>query len=194
MIRREQSVLFVTDGLSSRWNPELHADAPEWTFGFEAAVEVPLHAFGRNVSEDALAASWAPTLLWAATDWLVVEKADLRSQIEHFQVITSATPPVAGLEHLVASNGFMGVMVGLPIAGNSLGARAHSSIAPNPARADGATWLLPFKLLTASEYEWVMGVQDSSRAMELALEFLVGKSRHMSWPDRPSELGHLDSD
>ena len=187
LIRREESILLVTNGLSNEWDPSLHASTPDWTFGFEAALEMPLDALG-DASDQAIEEMWGITFLWAALDWMVVERCDIRSKVEQFGCVTHAVLPVVGMEHLVASNGCMGALVGLPFAGDSLG--MHLSLGADPGHPDRHVWMLPFKLLTADEYESAMGVQDSSRSMELAEEFLKNE-RHLSWPTRPSWRRHV---
>lgn len=183
LIRRPDTVLLVTDGLSNPWDPSLHDDLPGWTFGFELALEVPLAAF-TDPSDRAIASSWAPLVLWAATDWVVAERFDLVERLEHSQCTTHGIPPVGGLKHWVADNGLMGGLLGLPFAGSVFGA----SVQHGPVINGRATSLLPIKLLTADEYEWAMGVHDSSRTVALAELFIQRGEGHLSWPDRMSAL------
>lgn len=185
LVRRPESVLLVTDGLSDPWDPTLHqTPVPGLSLGFEAALEVPLHALDAP-SDEAIAASWMPQVLWAATDWMVAERFDLKGTLCKFGVLTLATPPVVGLERLVASNGAMGVLAGLPFAGDVL--ESQVVLAPGVEDPRDPVWLLPLKLLTADEYAWAMGVPDASRARDLAERFLRG-DRHWSWPERRSIL------
>jgi hypothetical protein len=188
MVRRKDSVVLVTDGLSNLWDPSIHADVPDRTFGFELAIEIPLSAFP-DPSNEAITAGWAPLVLWAATDWVVAERADLFGRITNHDVITHAIPPVTGLEHLVARNRFMGGLIGMPYVGDTLGASLGHG--PDPHLPGIKTCLLTMKLLTADEYEWAMGVEDSSRARALAELFLTRDDRHWSWPQRRAAIGEV---
>jgi hypothetical protein len=190
LVRTEDSVLLVTDGLSNPWDPSLHADVPDWTFGFELAVEIPLSAF-KDTSDEAIAASWAPLVLWAATDWVVAERTDILGRLGQYEVCTHAIPPIVGLEHLVANTGFMGGLIGIPFVGDTFGASVGHG--HDPYHPGVMTCLLTLKLLTADEYEWSMGVRDSSRAVALAELFLERGERHLSWPNRPSVVGKMVS-
>src|SRR5262245_58275003 len=67
LIRREKSLLLVTDGISSPWDRTMHPEPPPWTFGFEAAIEVPNDVLPDTKTET-IERSWVSTLLWAATD------------------------------------------------------------------------------------------------------------------------------
>lgn len=187
LVRRDKTVILVTDGLSDPWDRSLHPDAPSWTFGFEVAVEAPI-AMLDDATDEGVAGSWMPLLLWAATDWVVLERVDLKGRLARHGCATHAVPPFGGLDDLVAANGFAGALLGIPYGGTALGAEAV--LAPEPGRPDDPIWLLPLKLLTADEYEWAMGVPDASRAKQLAEAFLV-RERHLSWPARASILPGL---
>lgn len=101
-------------------------------------------------------------------------------------VATLAVPRVEGLRALVASNGFIGALVGMPYVGDQL--ETQIAIAPGIEHPDEwAVIMLTFKMLTADEYDFATGVADMSRAFELAKGFLSAE-RHWSWPDRPSLL------
>jgi hypothetical protein len=188
LVRKKDSILLITDGISDPWDTELHADAPKWTFGFEMALEVPLAHVG-DASDEGIAGSWMTTLLWAATDWVTAERFDIKSRLIEFDCVTIAIPPVRGLEKLVGSNGYMGGLLGIPYAGEMLCAQAV--LAPEPHEPADAVWLLPLKLMTADEYDWAVGVPDGSRTKALADAFLKIPSRHLSWPDRPSVLPRI---
>jgi hypothetical protein len=182
LVRKAQSVLLVTDGLSNPWDPDIHGDdLPDWTFGFELALEVPLAEFS-DPGVEAILSSWAPRVLWAATDWIVAERFDLMARVELHECTTHAILPVRELQHLVAENGFMGGLLGLPFATGVLGA----GVRHGPEILGRPTWLLPIKLLTADEYEWATGVHDSSRARVLAELFLERAEDHLSSAHRPS--------
>ncbi|HVH46551.1 MAG TPA: hypothetical protein VM925_29620 [Labilithrix sp.] len=188
LVRRKDSVVVVTDGLSDPWDPELHPNAPKWTFGFELALEVPLGSLS-DVSDEAIRGSWIPTTLWAATDWVAAEKVDIKGRLLKFDCATHAIPRVGGLEKLVGANGFIGGLLGVPYAGDQL--CSQLVLAPEPNNPKDAIWLLPLKLLTADEYDWAVGVQDGARAKALAEAFLRDSQRTLSWLDRPSILPKL---
>jgi len=189
MVRREQSVLIVTDGVSNPWDPTIHAQpVPDWKFGFEAALEVPLAIF-KDASDDAIASSWLPTLLFAATDWIIAERIDLKGQLIRHGCVTIAVPSVRGLESLISASGFIGALVGIPYVGNVL--ETQVKLASDPDDPEDAIWLLPLKILTPDEYDWATGVRDSSRAMALGEAFLKRSTSHISWPSRKSILADL---
>ncbi|MBK8480551.1 MAG: hypothetical protein IPL40_05190 [Proteobacteria bacterium] len=187
IIHREHSVLLVTDGISDPWSPELHPNPPEFTFDYEVALEVPTKGL-ESSTDEAIADSWMPTFLWALTDWAIAERHDLKGRLIHFTCVTLAVPRVGGLEHLTGANGFHGVLLGIPYRGAQLGGQAVLA----PLGGDDAVWLLPAKLLTPDEYDWAVGVQDSSRVVSLAQAFLRRGDRHLSWPSRPSILPEVD--
>lgn len=188
LVRRKNSVLVITDGISDPFDSELHPDAPDGTFGFEMGLEVPTKHLA-DASDDGVAGSWITTTLWAATDWVTDERFDLKGHLIKFDCVTVAIPPVAGMEHLVGANGFMGGLIGVPYAGDQLCAQVV--LASEPHNPNDAIWLLPLKLLTADEYDWAVGVQDGARAKALAEAFLRDPSRHLSWLERPSILPQL---
>jgi hypothetical protein len=186
IVRRERTVLVLTDGLSDPFDPEMHPDAVG-TFGFEMAVEVPTAALG-DASDQAIASSWIPALLWAATDWMMMEHVDVKGRLIDNDCLTHAILPVVGLERFIARNGVMGGLLGIPFVGDSLCAQAV--LAPEANNPADAIWLLPIKLLTVDEYEWAMGVSDNARVRTLAEAFLR-KDRHLTWLERPSVLREI---
>ena len=183
-----RTVVIVTDGISDPWDRTIHPRAPEWTFDFEVAVEVPKQAMPELSQglEAAIAASWAPALLWALTDWIVAERHDLKGRLLKFACLTAAVPPVAGLRSFVSANGYMGVLLGIPFVGDRTGAQAVLA----PLENGEAVWLLTAKLLTPDEYEWAIGVNDSSRAVALAEAFLRTDGP-LSWLERKSILSRV---
>ena len=182
VVRRAHSILVVTDGISNPWDSSIHDDVPDWTFGFELAIETPLASL-EDQTEAGISRSWLPQLLWAVSDWVVEERHDLKGRLLQFGCSTLAAPPVTGLEKLVATNGFIGLLAGLPYVGDEL--ESQAALAPEPGDPEDRIWLLPLKLLSSDEYDWVLGDKDGARAKKLAKSFL-GSSRHLSWPARPS--------
>lgn len=186
IVRRAKSVLVVTDGISDPFDREMHPDAVG-TFGFEMAVEVPTSELADD-TEEAIAGSWIPQLLWAATDWIVIERSDVKGRLIDHDCVTHAILPVGGLERFVAQNGVMGGLLGIPYVGDSLAAQVV--LAPEAENPRDAIWLLPIKLLTRDEYEWAMGVEDSRRVKRLAEAFLR-RDRHLTSLSRRSILPEI---
>ncbi len=186
IVRRRSSVMVVTDGISDPWDSTLHEAPVDWTFDFELAVEVPVDHLP-DPSDAGIAASWVVQLVWAATDWIVAEQCDLKGRVGDFACVTVATPEVAGLENFVADNGSMGVLVGIPLLGTTVGPEAVLATR----NGHDAVWLLTAKLLLPEEYEYASGVPDASRTLELAEAFITRGDGHLSWPDRTSILPTL---
>ncbi len=173
VVHRGATVLVVTDGLSDAWDPSLHVELPNFRYWIELAIEAP-------VSGDANAPvpAWVAPLLWAASNWLVTQRFDLRARLRHHQCLTLGVMPVPGLEAWRSHHGVHGTLVGIPFSGETLG--AHAVLA----RDHGdPVWILPMKLLHPAEYDWAMAVRDASRAVWLTQAFLLGE-RHLSRLDR----------
>ena len=179
------SVIVTTDGISDPWDRDLQQQPPPYDFAFEAAVEVPKRRLPDS-SDEGIASSWVPTLLWAATDWMVAERFDLKSRLKHFGCMTLAVPPVPELESFVGQNGFMGALFGIPYVGDTL--RAQLILSMDDTVNANDIWFLPFKILTPDEYEWAMSVPDASNTMTLAEAFIQRGDRHLTWIERPSIL------
>lgn len=173
LVRRPQSLLVVTDGMSDPWDPGLHAAPPAWRFGCELAIEVP-----RAPEDNGPPPAWiAPLLLWVS-NWLIEQRFDLRARVKAHTCLTLGALPVPGLESWRAPNGLHGLLIGVPYVGEALG--AHAVIARD---RDQAVWLLPMKLLHPAEYAWALEVRDSSRATWLVQSFMQ-YDRHLSRTDR----------
>lgn len=179
------SVIVTTDGISDPWDLDLHQEPPAFDFAYEAAVEVPKRRLS-DASDEGIARSWVPMLLWAATDWMVAERFDLKGRLNHFGCMTLAVPALPELSSFVGGNGFMGALFGIPYVGDTL--RAQLILAMDETPSENDVWFLPFKLLTADEYEWAMSVPDASNTMTLAEAFISRGDRHLTWIGRPSIL------
>jgi hypothetical protein len=186
LIRRTESVLVITDGLSDPWDRALHPDPPRWTFEIELCVEVPTREVDLH-TDAAVARSFVPPLLWALTDWLVAKRLDLKTHLVKNHCVTLATPEVPGLEPLATADRTIGVLLGLPFAGT----RLRNQVVLAPLENGQAVWLLPAKPLTSDEYTWATSVKDSSRLVELAEAFLRRGDRHLTWPARATVLPAL---
>lgn len=178
LVRRPQSSLVVTDGMSDPWDLGLHAAPPPWRFGCELAIEVP-----RAPDDTGPPPAWiAPLLLWVS-NWLIEQRFDLRARVRAHTCLTLGALPVAGLESWLAPNGLHGLLIGVPYVGDALG--AHAIIARD---RNEAVWLLPMKLLHPAEYAWALEVRDSSRATWLVQSFM-NYDRHISRTDRGPIVG-----
>lgn len=176
-VRRQQTALLVTDGLSDPWDPALHASVPGFRFGCELALEVPLGPNGAPPQ-------WASALLLWISDWLVEKRFDLRARLKAHTCLTLGALPQTGLDAWRAPNGLHGLLLGLPFVGDNLG--AHAVLArTSPVEA---VWLVPMKLLHPLEYAWALEVRDASRATWLAQVFMQA-DRHISRTDRPAVVG-----
>jgi hypothetical protein len=188
MVRRQRSLMLVTDGISDPWDTRFHSKPESWTFDFELALEIPtthLPLAPEGAWEEALAGP-LPEVLWALADFLVSERVDLKGRLLHAYAVTLAAPPIAGLEKLLATNGYIGVLVGIPFVGLEIGASAVLAPLPN----DDAVWLLTAKLLLPEEYEFGLRADDAGRLIQMVEAFL-SRERHLSWLDRPSILPFL---
>lgn len=179
------SIIVTTDGISDPWDVNLHQEPFPFDFAYEAAVEVPKRRLP-DPSDEGIAHSWVPMLVWAATDWMVAERFDLKGRLNHFGCMTLAVPPIAQLESFVGSNKFMGALFGIPYVGDTLRAQLVLAMDETPKESD--VWFLPFKLLTPDEYEWAMSVPDASNTKTLAEAFIRRGDRHLTWIGRPSIL------
>jgi hypothetical protein len=179
MIRRKRSVMLVTDGLSDPWDAEIHESVPDWTFGFELAVEVP-NSDLPGTSEAEILQSWMGALLIAATDCIVVDRFDLVGRVYQFELATTAVPPVHGLEEYLLPEGYMRGFVGIPVVGD-----VGTSVTLAEEDDGNPIALLTIKMMTPDEVEAALnGPQEVTIAMANAL--LERGDRHLMWPGRPS--------
>jgi len=177
LVRRQGTSLVVTDGLSDPWDPSLHASPPPFRFACELAIEVP------SIDDASPPASWvAPLLLWVS-NWLVEQRFDLRARMRAHTCLTLGALPIPGLESWKAPNGLHGLLLGLPFAGDQIG--AHAVLARE---GNDTVWLVPMKLLHPNEYAWALEVRDSSRATWLVQSFMQ-YDRHLSRTDRGPIVG-----
>lgn len=185
IIHRKDSVCVVTDGLSNPWDMSMHDDVPMWTFGMELMVETNKSSL-KNHTDQGIAGSWMPTVMWALTDWIVYERVQLKSRVQNFLCSTAAIPPVRGLEEYISDNGFMGSIVGIPNTSKELGKPACiGELHGTPIE------LLTVKLLRPEEYEWAINGPNSN-TLDMARAFLENGDGHLTNPGRPSVLPLLD--
>ncbi len=177
LVRRPQTSLVVTDGLSDPWDPGLHGSVPSFRFGCELAIEVP------RPDDAAPVPVWVAPLLFGVSNWLINGRFDLRARLRAHPCTTLGALPIPGLESWQAANGLHGLLLGVPFVGETLGAHAILGRDRNE-----AVWLLPLKLLHPAEYAWALGVRDSSRATWLVQSFLQS-DRHLSRTDRGPIIG-----
>jgi hypothetical protein len=183
IVRRPGSVLFATQGLAYPFDPSIHDDAPP-ALGFELGIELSaaepfkLGQTVGNVSNAALAESWAVELLWAFADCCVVDRFKLLAQVARYGLATTIAPMVRGLESWTLPNGALGVLAGMPIVGDEpIGLEGQLLLG----RADEVEpRLVMLKLLTPDEYEWATTVPDASVCIELAEMFRYRGDGHLS--------------
>lgn len=183
IVRREKSVLVVTDGLSDEWDRTLHDDAPDWTFDVEVGVEVPLEQL-EDSSDQGIAKSWVPQLLWSLTDAIVPDRIDVKGRLGKFDSLTFELDPVAGLEALQTKRKTVGVLLGVPLVGDAVGSEAILV----PREKVNTIWLVTAKVLTPDEFDYALSVNGGERGVELGNAFIARGDRHQSWPNRRSIL------
>lgn len=173
VIRRDRGILFVTQGLSYPFN-DLHQDRPA-ALGYELAIEVGLDeptASGSNstfgaLSQEELASTWPVRLLWFLADGHVHDRWDLLPRLDHFGVLTTMSRPMRELQHLAGADGFLGLLVGRPFG------------RPGDEQLSASARLVVLQLLHRDEYDWIVGVPDSSRAVAI-----VGALDQAGWGTR----------
>lgn len=188
IIHREKSVLVVTDGLSDEWDKQLHEDAPDWTFDVEIGVEVPLDQL-EDSSDEGIARSWIPQVLWQLTGSIVPERDDIKGRLGKFDSLTYEIDPIRGLEALETKRKTLGVLIGVPLVGETIGSEA---ILVRRGEAD-TIWLVTAKVLTPDEFDYALSVNGGERGVELGNAFIARGDRHQSWPNRRSLLPTIKS-
>lgn len=178
IVRRPQTLLVVTDGLSDPWDPGLHPNPPAFRFGLELAIEVM-----RTADDNAPIPPWIAPLLFGISSWLINQRFDLRARLRTHSCMTLGALPVTGLEAWRAKNGLHGLLLGIPFVGETLG--GHAVLARDRGEA---VWLLPMKLLHPAEYAWALEARDASRSTWLVQSFLQ-QDRHLSRTDRGPIIG-----
>lgn len=179
IIRREKTVLFVTNGISDPWDVEMHGEDPEGLFGFEAGIEVPLADFD-DTSDEGLLGSWAPQLLFAATDPYISERIDIMGAMDQFGLTTIGIPPVGTLERYLGEENYMLGLMGFPFLGDSPNIKITEF-------EDEPISLLMIKLLTPDEATFAL-INDFENARELLAKFMSRGDKHFNWLERPSVL------
>jgi hypothetical protein len=187
IVRGAGTVTLLTDGLSDPWSVQVFGPMNGDPLGYELALRVPRDPeatgpLGRRIEDAFLSGGWPATLLFALADWLVHERVDLRRGLQRFGCLTLACRPVPELEGLVAQNGFLGLLAGMPLIGSDIDAHVYVS-APGTEKIG----FFPVKLLLREEYEWALSRGDTG-ARELGERFLRSDEPLLSSPTRPSIL------
>lgn len=183
IVRREKSVLVVTDGISDAWDQALHEEAPDWTFDLEVGVEVPLEQLSDS-SDEGIAQSWIPQVLWQLTDAFVPDRIDVKGRLGKFDSITFELDPIEGLEALQTKRKTIGVLIGVPLIGDAVGSEAILV----PRDEANTIWLITAKVLTPDEFDYALSAKGGERGVELGNAFIARGDRHQSWPNRRSIL------
>ncbi len=183
IVFRPESVLLVSDGLSDPFDEEIYGeDTPEYGLDFEAALEVPYDGDPEKFKQS-LAESWIPQVLWAATDYILLQQLDVVGLLSQFGMCSLPIPPVEKLDEYICDHGFMCGLIGMPLVGDEIGQSVGmGSYNENP------IFLLPIKLLTPDEFNFIIQTNDASNSEILAKKFLANGERHLSWKGRKSVL------
>lgn len=181
LVRRERGVLFVTEGLSHPFDASMHGPGKA-PLGFELGIELEQAALA--LSSDELARSWVvPALLWCAACY-VLDEFRLLDLIERFGMVTQLLPPDPVLRHLVLEDGSVGALAGMPLSPTTTFGRDAQTLL---AAVDGCeSRLVVLTSITPGECDWVRGVADGSRAMELAKWLWSHGEGHRTIPSRAS--------
>jgi hypothetical protein len=190
IVRRERSRLVATDGLSCPFDAGLHPAPPPGPLDFELCIDV--HDLDpRAVSDESLATSWFPSLLYSLTDWIVPEWFDLRGALRTFRAVTLSAPATTDESRRLADgDGHVGFLVGLPLAGRDLDLHPYLSDyydGTDEPYAGAALGYFPVKPLTPDEYAWAKARGDEGGVL-LAQKFLDRRDAHFAWTERPSVL------
>jgi len=191
LIRREGGgALFVTQGLSYPFDPSLHGPGAA-PLGYELAVELPAEEpMGAGTvassSHEELANAWPVHALWFLAHCYLEDRWEIFGRLRYFGgLITGFVPILPGLERLRTPQGFVGAIVGMPLSVEApFSAESQHVLAE---RGGHVSRLVMITLLTADEYAYVTGVEDSSRALALAARFRSTHG-HRSSTVRPSAL------
>jgi hypothetical protein len=186
VIRRPQSVLLVTDGLSDPYDPELHDNAREGPLDFELCMSIDRNDPAAQ-DDDALADSIWPKLLYALADVIVEEWYDVRGLLTQHTAITIRA--VCGIEHPLVENHISQYLLGMPLDGDDFDRQiyANNHYAGLPVPYSGAAiGVLPVVALYPSELAWAVE-RGNSGALELAREFVAanrGCRNRSTWKPR----------
>jgi hypothetical protein len=187
VIRRPQSVLLVTDGLSDPYDPELHDKPPPGPLDFELCMSIDRNDPGVRDDRDLAESIW-PQLLYALADVMVEEWYDVRGLLTQHTAITIRA--VCGIDHpLVDENHISQYLLGMPLDGDDFGRQIHASghYADLPVPyADAALCVVPVVALHPSELAWAVE-RGNTGALELAREFIAanrGCRNRSTWKPR----------
>ncbi len=183
LVRREASVIFVTEGLSHPFDPSVHGEGHA-SLGFEIGMELPASEVGETPKKQA--GAWVvPALLWLGSCY-VVDKFRLLDLVDHFGMVTQMLPPEPALAHLVMADGSVGALAGMPLAQTTTFGRAAQHLLWQAGGEEARMVMLT--ALTPDECTWVRSVDDGSRAMDLARALWARGHGHHTLPHRPSLL------
>jgi hypothetical protein len=183
LVRREGTVLFVTDGLSHPFDPSVHGEGHE-ALGFELGMEVPIEEVGDTPAKQA--GSWVvPALLWLGSCY-VMDQFRLLDLVDHFGMVTQILPPERALAHLLLTDGSVGALAGMPLAPTTTFGREAQHLLWQASGEEAR--LVMLTALTPDECTWVRSVDDGSRAMDLARALWARGHGHRTLPHRQSLL------
>jgi hypothetical protein len=142
-------------------------------------------------SDEALASSWFPSLLYPVADTVVAEWIDVRGMLQKFRVITLAEPAITKEANALADEtGMVGFLLGLPVSGGNIDAHLYTNRFFSDLGLgldECAVGVFPVKPLTADEYRWAKDHGNDGDVL-LAEAFLQRGDGAQHWAGRPSVL------
>jgi hypothetical protein len=174
VIHRDADVLLVTEGLSDPYDPRLHPTPPEAPLDYELCLSI-----GKGdpsaTSDESLAGSIWPQLMYALADALVEDWVDLRGLLEKFTAITFQAPIGRGFGHGFERDGLVGYLLGMPLDGTDFDRQLYMNgfYAGLPVRyAGAAVGILPARVLRPDELSWAIA-QGNEGGVLLARELIA---------------------
>lgn len=187
IVRRAHDVLLFTDGLSEPYDPELWPTPPAVPLDYELCFSIGEKdpAFASN---EALASSVWPQLLYAVADVSSADWVDVRGLLSKFTAITLQGIIGTGFGHGLERGGAVAFLAGMPLDGGDFDRQLYLNgyYAGLPVEySGGACGLFPLKVLTPSELDWAVA-NGNDGGKRLADAFLAAGHGSTNWLGRPS--------
>jgi hypothetical protein len=174
LIRRDDDTLLVTDGLSDPYDPKLHPKPPQGPLDFELCFSIS-RGDPFAGSDEALADSPWPKMMYAVADAVVERWIDIRGMLKKFGAITFQAPIGTGFGHGYEKDGLVGYLLGMPLDGTDFERQLYLNNfyagLPVPYSQAGVG-IFPVKVLRPSELAWAIR-QGNQGGMLLAQEFIA---------------------
>lgn len=184
------AVLFVTHGLSYPFDSSLHGpNVP--TLGYELGVEVAGHepigdkTFATSTNHE-LANAWPVHALWFLSGCYVEDRWMLLDHLDQYGLVSGLVPPLPGLEKMVTTEHYVGVLQGIPLAAGGAGRKAQMLLArvgPLECR------LVMLTVVTPDELAHIRSVPDATLAAVVVARLAERGLAYVSSAVRPSVLG-----